>query len=353
MTISEPEIREINLFDSEERADWQSFLTDVGIDNFSDSELDPLDGTIGLFKDDHLVATGSYAGNILKYIGVCHKDPDSDGYFNKVVSTLLTTLAQRGIFHTLVFTKPKYSKSFQFIGFSELAKSDDVAFLETGDQSITSYLSRFPKFSDDENIGAIVMNANPFTKGHRYLIEQAAQQCSGVYVLIVSTDKSLFKTKERFELVQAGVSDLENVKVVYAGDYAVSAATFPAYFLNSSNDKIVSQTTIDALVFRNFIAKELKVKTRFLGSEPESRTTNIYNEVLTKTLPPQVAVKVIDRVQAESGKIISARTVRQAIAADKLAEIKTLVPPTTYQFIEQNQETLQERIERGMKINGN
>ncbi|EFA28598.1 ABC transporter, ATP-binding protein, partial [Haemophilus influenzae HK1212] len=38
--------------------------------------------------------------------------------------------------------------------------------------------------------GSIVMNANPFTLGHRYLIEQALQQCDHLHLFIVGEDAS-------------------------------------------------------------------------------------------------------------------------------------------------------------------
>ncbi|CAJ1190979.1 [Citrate [pro-3S]-lyase] ligase [Fructilactobacillus sanfranciscensis] len=348
------ELRNLNLKDPDQFEQWSAFLRSLGIGNFSSVETDPLDGTIGLFENNQLIATGSYAGNILKYIAVCNKSSNNGALFNRVISELLNILAQKDIFHVLVFTKPKYCKSFEQVGFSLIVKSDDAAFLETGDQSITSYLADLPKFKDTEKIGAIVMNANPFTNGHRYLIEQAAKNSDHVYVFVVSTDKSLFTTKERTEMIKAGTKDLDNVVVVPGGDYLVSYATFPAYFLSYENDKIVYQTTIDALVFKQWIAKQLSISTRYLGTEPESRTTKIYNEVLEEILPPDVQVNVIPRLcDDNNGEIVSARTVRLAIANDEIAKIKALVPPTTYDFIIKNKQVLQDRIKKGMKISGN
>ena len=62
-----------------------------------------------------------------------------------------------------------------------------------------------------------------------------------VYVFVVNTDLSLFKTSERFELVKAGTADLKNVIVVDGGDYMVSYATFPAYFLESATRRFTTR----------------------------------------------------------------------------------------------------------------
>ncbi|WP_429971791.1 [citrate (pro-3S)-lyase] ligase [Fructilactobacillus sp. Tb1] len=348
------EFRNINIKDADQFKQWHDFLQALGIGNFSQNEIEPLDGTIGIFDDDKLVATGSYAGNVLKYIAVCNLNSENGALFNRIVSQLLSILAQKDIFHVFVFTKPKYCKSFERVGFSLIVKDTDAAFLETGDQSIETYLANLPKFENAKNIGAIVMNANPFTRGHRYLIEQAAQQSDVLYVFVVSTDKSLFTTKERTALIKEGTSDLDNVVVVPGGDYLVSYATFPAYFLKDTTEKIVYQTKIDALVFKNWIAKNLKIKTRYLGTEPESATTKVYNDTLKEILPPEIKVVIIPRL-TESNKyqIISARTVRRAIADDNLDKVKDLVPSTTYNFVSKNKATLQDRIKKGMKINGN
>ncbi|USS88154.1 [citrate (pro-3S)-lyase] ligase [Fructilactobacillus hinvesii] len=344
------EIREMNLHNPDEFEQWRSFLSGLGIANFTADEVDPLDGTIGLFEGDRLMGTGSYSENVLKYIGVCHKTSENGAYFNKIVSTLLTQLGQQGIFHVFVFTKPQYSDSFQHVGFQEIVHSESAAFLETGPTSITDYLAQIPKFAGES--AAIVMNANPFTLGHRYLVEAAAQQSAHVYVFVVSTDKSLFNSQERFEMVQAGTADLKNVDVVSGSDYLVSYATFPAYFLKSDKSRVRYQTTIDALIFKERIAPALNITTRYLGTEPHSETTNVYNEVLESVLPPTVRVKIIPRKET-AGKIISARDVRLAIKDNRLESLDTLVPKTTATFITEHRAELQERIRKGMKIDGN
>lgn len=337
------------------RKKWKDFLRSLGLHDFSEREIAVIDHTIGLVDETgKLVGTGSIAGNVLKYIGVSNEDATNGARFNKVVTALQQYLFSQQIFHSFVFTKLKYSTSFQHLSFTELAHTDQAAFLENGTPDIHDYLTSLPKIKDQQHkkVAAIVMNANPFTLGHRHLVEVASQENDLVYVFVVATDLSLFKTKERADLVRAGLKDLNNVKVVSGSDYMVSAATFPAYFLKSPKDLIETQTVIDARVFKNYIAPALNIKLRYLGQEPLSRTTRYYNVSLAHELGPDVEVIILPRYEVK-GQIVTATQVRKDIQAGKLAAIAQLVPPTTFAFIKNNLAELQHRIEKGMKVDGN
>lgn len=60
------------------------------------------------------------------------------------------------------------------------------------------------KQAGDVKSGAIVMNCNPFTKGHRYLIEQALKTVEYLYIFVVEEDKSYFKFQDRLKMVKGG-----------------------------------------------------------------------------------------------------------------------------------------------------
>ncbi|GKT04120.1 [citrate (pro-3S)-lyase] ligase [Furfurilactobacillus entadae] len=351
----ENEVVDLHLQDPHVRQTWETFLTSLGITDFAATETKAIDFTVGIYDGDRLVATGSAAGNVLKYIGVCNKETTQGTRFNTIVSALINRLFQQQVFHLFVFTKLMYSDSFQHVGFHELARSDVAALLETGDRSVEDYLNEIPRVADQatKQVAGIVMNANPFTNGHRYLVETAAQENDLVYVFMVNTDASLFSTAERFELVKAGTADLDNVIVVNGGDYMVSFATFPAYFLPTPDQQIDYQTTLDARIFRDRIAPALNITTRYLGTEPLSHTTGLYNRVLQRELPPKVAVHIVDRKQTGTGTVITATAVRQAIATNELAPLADLLPATTLTFINEHLPMLQARIQKGMKINGN
>lgn len=345
-------VKKINLKDHDYYQQWQTLLNVAKIEAAPEMAIDGLT-CLGVFQADQLVATGSFQANVLKYIAVA---PDyHDGkLFNLIISNLINELAQQQIFHLFVFTKPRYQASFEFVGFKLLAKTDMAVLLETGVPNIADYLTQIPQSQNQATlrVSAIVMNANPFTKGHRYLVEQAAQASDLVYVFVVKQDVSLFKTAERLQLVQAGVADLANVKVVSGEDYMVSYATFPAYFIPNTADIVRYQTTMDATLFKQQIAQPLHITTRFLGAEPFSKTTALYNQALQQILPPEVQVKILPRLTTAT-KVISATQVRRAIQQNKIETIQDFVPQTTYRFIQKQQSVLQARIAKGMRIDGN
>lgn len=327
----------INLNDRYYYKQWQSLVQSEGlyIENIAD-----ITETIGIYDGDKLIATGSYFENVLKYLAIA---PDYQGgnTFNKLVSSLINILANQNIFHIFVFTKPQYQESFEYLGFQAIAKTEFSTLLETGDYSIDQYIADLPK-ATGKNISAIVMNANPFTLGHRYLIEQASKSSDFVYVFVVNQDASLFKTSERMKLIKEGIKDFSNVQVVSGGQYMVSFVTFPSYFIKSRADVATYQTQLDAQVFKR-IAKALKITKRFVGQEPYSPTTEIYNQSLKKILPPEVTLEVLKRKQIDQD-IISATKVRQAIAESNLEQLQKYVPETTFNFIKSNLGTLLRRI---------
>lgn len=348
-------IVDLFLNDASTRKKWEQLLSSLGLHDFSDREVDVIDHTIGLVDEDgSLVGTGSVAGNVLKYIGVKNEDAEQGARFNKVVSSLMQYLVNEKIFHSFVFTKAKYASSFEHLHFNLLAKTDVAAFLEYGTPDVDEFVEKLPKVKDQANkkVAAIVMNANPFTLGHQHLVKLASEENDLVYVFVVANDVSLFSFSERMKLVKEGTKEFNNVKVVSGGDYMVSPATFPAYFLKTPDDLISVQTTIDASVFKNKIAPGLNITRRYIGKEPFSRTTHYYNVSLAHELGPDIEVIVVKRLEEEN-EIVTATKVRQLIKAGNLKEINKFVPESSYEFIKENMNKLQSRIEKGMNINGN
>ncbi|MBS9338491.1 [citrate (pro-3S)-lyase] ligase [Fructobacillus sp. M2-14] len=350
-------IQELYLHNPMIKKRWENFLKDRGITVFADQEVDTIDQTIGLFDEqDNLVGTGSIAGKTIKYIAVSDDGSGESGSrFNQLVSALEMKLAEAGHFQIFVFTKPQYETSFQHVGFNTLAKTDYGLILEKGTPNIDTYRKGLPQKPEGaKSTVAIVMNANPFTKGHRYLVEKAAKENDCVYVFVVNQDVSLFTTQERTQLVEEGTKDWDNVLVANGGDYMVSYLSFPAYFIKDQDNAIKYQTALDASLFKNQLAKPLGIQTRYLGTEPTSHTTNLYNETLKTILPPEVDVKEIPRLTAGSGQnVVSAREVRALIKDGSIEPLAQYVPETTANFIKENLDLLQKRILKGQKINGN
>ena len=177
--------------------------------------------------------------------------------------------------------------------------------------------------------GVVVMNCNPFTLGHRYLIEQAAKQVERLYVMVVREDCSLFAYTERKAMVEQGVADIENVNVIDGSDYAISRATFPTYFLKRLDDAADTQMLLDLDLFRRHIAPALGATVRFVGTEPTDQLTRRYNQLMHEALKD---VRETDRLEKD-GNAVSASRVRKAMEEGDMNTIRQLVPPTTLPYI--------------------
>ena len=177
--------------------------------------------------------------------------------------------------------------------------------------------------------GVVVMNCNPFTLGHRYLIEQAAKQVKRLYVMVVREDCSLFAYTERKAMVEQGVADIKNVTVIDGSDYAISRATFPTYFLKRLDDAADTQMQLDLDLFRRHIAPALGATVRFVGTEPTDQLTRRYNQLMHEALTD---VREIDRLEKD-GNAVSASRVRKAMEEGDMNTIRQLVPPTTLPYI--------------------
>ena len=197
------------------------------------------------------------------------------------------------------------------------------------------YFEKYGLCKKNENIrtGACVMNCNPFTKGHRYLIEQALSQVDELYIFVVEEDKSFFKFQDRLKMVQLGISDLFNVHVIPSGDYILSQNTFSQYF-EKEQVQIVENMDYDLYVFGEIVAANLGVKYRFVGEEPFDKVTKQYNETMKRILP-NFGVEVIEipRKTFNSSGIISASLVRKAIQEKDWTILEKLCPQSTILYL--------------------
>lgn len=298
-------------------------------------KYEDVDYTLIIEEKDKILGTVSKKGNIVKCFAI-----DSD-YQGQGLSTILITditnkLFEEGIYHNFIFTKPENNYLFQGLGYKLITSTDKVSLLETGNKSIVNTLNTMKeKYSidDKKEYGALIMNCNPFTLGHRYIIEKAAKENESVIVFVVEEDKSSFPFKVRLQLIKDGVQDLKNVTVIPGGEYIISSATFPNYFLRKQDDVLLEYTKVDGNIFGKYFASQLNIKRRYLGTEPYCMVTNTYNETLQKVLPPYgVEVKIVERI-GEGSEAISASRVRELLREGKVEEVKPLVPKTTYEFL--------------------
>lgn len=200
----------------------------------------------------------------------------------------------------------------------------------------TLYIDRY--FSDFDSsmynrIGSIVMNCNPFTQGHRYLIERALEIVDCLIIFVVEEDKSLFTFNERFAMVCEGVADLGNVKVVPSGPFILSQTTFPEYFIKAADEDLVENVENDITIFAQRIAPHLHITYRFVGEEPEDGVTNEYNMAMKRILP-QNGIELVEIPRKEQdGRYISATTVRTCLENNDIDGFKRLVPDSTARIL--------------------
>ena len=198
---------------------------------------------------------------------------------------------------------------------------------------LDTYFSDFD-FSNKSRIGSIVMNCNPFTKGHRYLIEQARKSVDVLIIFVVEEDKSYFDFTDRFAMVCAGVEDLDGVIVVPSGDFILSASTFPEYFMKIEDKDIQQNVEFDVSLFGECIANPLKINYRFVGEELSDPVTEKYNRAMEKILPSYgVEVVEIPRIKTQSD-VISASLVRKYLDSGEFSKLSDLLPDTTLRYLE-------------------
>jgi len=290
--------------------------------------------TYALLKESEVVATGSLDNKVIKCVAV-DESYKGMGISNKVISHLLNKAYQDGNYHLFVYTKPKNLDIFLDLGFYEIASvSNKVVLLENKKNGIQSFIQGIPKFNNENlSVASVVVNCNPFTLGHQYLIEKASKENDLVYVFVVSEDKSEFATDIRIRLVKEGTAHLKNVVIYETQDYLISNATFPSYFIRENTDVVKAHATLDVEIFKEYFVPALGIKKRYVGEEPLSQLTDQYNTTM-KDMLPKYGVEVIEVPRREiKAEVVSASRVRKLLIENKLYELKALVPLTTYKFL--------------------
>ena len=295
-----------------------------------------LDYTCAMFDEDlNAIATGSCFGNTLRCMAVSHEH-QGEGLMNEIVTHLVQRQFERGCFHLFLYTKCSAARFFRDLGFYEIVRIEDaedpaggIVFMENKRTGFQDYLRALegPR-SGAPGSAAVVMNANPFTLGHQHLVERASAESGAVHLFVLSEDASLVPFSVRKRLVLEGTNHLKNVIVHDSGPYIISGATFPSYFQRDEAAVIRSHASLDLAVFVK-IAAVLGIGARYVGEEPQSLVTGIYNQLMARSLPERGIRCVIVPRKKQGGEVISASTARQAIRAGDLERLKALVPPST------------------------
>lgn len=318
------------------------------------------DVILGLYEGESLIATGALVGAVLQGIAVSPA-ARGEGAAAAIVSSLIAAAVARGREQLFLFTQAKEAARFEALGFSLVASAGlgGAALLEWGSRGIGRWLAgaRILAEGKPEGAGAAVVNCNPFTLGHRALIESAAAQVPWLYALVVEEDRSLFPFQVRLELVRRGTADLPNVTVMAGGPYVISSATFPTYFVRPAADgtdrAVEMHAALDLAIFRSRIAPALRVTDRFVGTEPYCATTASYNRLMKSILAspegdgPPLRVHEMPRFE-RGGEAVSASTVRGLIRSGNLAAVEAIVPATTWAWLNSPEAApVLERVRRG------
>lgn len=185
-----------------------------------------------------------------------------------------------------------------------------------------------------KKIGAIVMNCNPFTLGHLYLVEESLKHIDHLYIFIVEEDKSFFSFSDRYQLAKSCCTHLKNVTILPSGKFIISTLTFPEYFVKDQLQKVTINPSKDVEIFGREIAPMLNITYRFLGEEPLDKVTSQYNTLLKEQLK-WFNIQVIEIPRKSTNNVlISASLVRKLINAHNIEATQNLLPPSTYNFIE-------------------
>lgn len=321
---------EIFLTDPSEKAKVVEFLK-----GFELTFTGNIDYTMGLYDDGQLIGTGSLGGRVMRDIAISEKY-QKKGLTRRIIRNLQGESYRRGVTGNQIFTKPKNVPVFEHMGFKCVAVAEPyAALLEKGTDTLEDYLGRVRSIlgtGEGKNRGAIVMNCNPFTLGHRSLVEYAHNNCDEVIIFAVQEDRSIFPFSDRFSLIKQGVRDMKGVEVISGGDFIISNATFPTYFIKGT-DELAAQTKLDATIFATRIAPALNITVRFVGEEPTDKTTLAYNNAMREVFAQNgIELKEIPREQ-KGNQIVSASSVRRALADDDWETVYRMVPKTTLIYL--------------------
>lgn len=288
--------------------------------------------------DGSILAGAGIKADIIKCVAVA-PSARSEGFMLPLLSRVVSDAAAKGVLNLKVFTKPENREIFESIGFKVLASAPKAVLMENGRglEKYCEYLHSQRK-PDARKCGVIVMNANPFTLGHKYLIEKALEQVDHLFVIPVKEDASAFPYSERLAMIRAASAQPcpknqfssanaspahadARITVLEGSDYCISAASFPTYFLKDLSDAAETQMRLDIDLFERHIMPALGATVRFVGSEPLDPLTARYNALMHNAV-------VIPRLNA-----ISASRVRAAIEAGDYASAAALCPSTTHPYL--------------------
>lgn len=285
-----------------------------------------------------IIGTGSVDNNVIKCVAIDPKH-QGEGLSSIIITNLIQYEFEKNKTHIFIYTKPENLLMFSDMGFYTILQTKEILFMENKLKGFEHFLETLKKETPNAAldrkcvIGSIVANCNPFTLGHRYLIEYASKCCDFLHLFILSDNRNYFSADQRFEMVKLGVEDIDNVILHRTSDYMISAATFPTYFFKDQMQGKVANCELDLEIFGTKIAPILGISKRFVGMEPFCQVTNAYNGAMKQKLPILgIEIEEIER-KSENEIPISASRVRKYLAGHEYEKVATLVPYFVYEYL--------------------
>ena len=297
-------------------------------------------------SDGAIIAAASLEDNVIKCVA-CDPAHQGEDLTAAVLTSLRRKALEEGKRHLFLYTKPENVCLFSGLGFYEVARAGEAALMEDRREGFSTWAESVRAPGAAGTAGALVMNCNPMTLGHRYLVEQAAARCDFLYIFIVSEDKSAVPAADRLVLVRESLAGMTRTAIAGTGAYLISSATFPDYFLKDKARSGQVWTELDAAVFCR-LAQRLGITRRFVGTEPFCPVTASYNRTLAQVLPRHgIELTELPRLERD-GTAISATAVRKLVQEGRWEDIRPLAPPPVYDWfgLEENRARFLARTEK-------
>lgn len=306
--------------------------------------------SVAVLRDGGIVGAGSLSGRIVKGLAVDERLV-GEGLMVRILSELEAEAGRRGVVRPFIFTSPANRAMFESLGYRLVGEAPGASvLLEKGDgigrwcaelrglAASTAPVGTAAPAGSASSVGpvsALVMNCNPFTLGHLHLVRTAATRSSRVFLFVVAEEASSFPYATRLRLVREGTAEFPNVVVIPGNEYIVSRATFPTYFLKDKAGAAAGiHARLDVDIFGRHIAPAIGAARRFIGEEPYSEVTAIYNGVMKEWLPSYgIEVIEIPRLADRGGAAVSASTVRRFIREGNLEKARDIVPSSTWNYL--------------------
>lgn len=326
MTYDFFEIGRISTSSRQQLSMVEKLLTDAGL--LPEQDLDVM---LGVFDDGgNIYGCGALKGDTIKCLALSDA-LQGEGLAARLVTGLMNEAFSRGRLNVRVFTKPEYEQLFTSLGFHKCASTAEAVLLESDRTVLDSYKSYLSEHKCD---GVIVANVSPVTKGHLFLIREAASHCRKLAIIpVAASENEPFPYEERVQMLKDATEEISNVEILEGSAYAVSPFTFPSYFIKERSRVSEIQAKLDLDIFCRHIAPSLGATKRFVGTEPLDLLTAQYNMVMKERLPAH-GIEVVEIERFCSGENpVSASRVRSLLAAGNLEKALELVPESDTPFL--------------------